>query len=789
MAIPKAFYAYPSHRPDLLQDIRESVEEINRGHSIKITTWEDYEISGKFIIKNILKAIEQCDLFMCDLTYLNPNVLYELGYAIAKEKKIWITLNTAHRDSVKNYKMLRAITTIGYNGYENSDELVKKFYHDSPYRTLTKIDLRPEHAEINSNLIYMKCEINTNESSKIDSIINKSRLPKKMDDPYEGREPLSWYLNLLPNALGTVIHFHNKDTQEDKPLITARKSLIAGLSVGLGKKTILLAHDQFKSPLDFEDVLKTHRNTEECESLFKEWFEPIVNKFNEKSSDHSEFKQEKKALGKLSNLLIGDHVAENENHDLVEYFLETAEYKEALSAQQVLFVGRKGTGKTANLIKIRSEMREDKRNFVVSIQPQGHEFEGVLKIISNLKKGSEQGHLIESVWKFLIYTEIGRQFFEYLDNLPLHYQRTEEEDNFIGFVKTQERIINADFTLRLENVVNNLSSLSAEESMEENRLRVSEYLHETMIKELRNHLGMVLENKEKVTILIDNLDKGWNDSAELESMSQLLSGLLNVVHKVTDEFHKSSYKHVKVNLSLIVFLRSDIYSRLMSFVDERDKVPYKNLSWNEPIMLFRIIENRIDYSNNGVTSPEALWKEYFCENVNGIPLKNFISNLIIPRPRDIIFFFKSALQEAVNKGHATVEEEDFLAAEYAYSEYALSSLFPENGNRVEDLESIFYEFVGEQPILSEERLIECLQNCTSQNIDEVIKILCELTFLGKETQKDIFEYYGGKRPPKIIDKLSDKLAQRNKKSKRYRINPAFYAYLGIEPIETFDQIV
>ncbi|MHA6666784.1 hypothetical protein [Bacillus velezensis] len=87
MAIPKAFYAYPSHRPDLLQDIRESVEEINRGHSIKITTWEDYEISGKFIIKNILKAIEQCDLFMCDLTYLNPNVLYELGYAIAKEKK------------------------------------------------------------------------------------------------------------------------------------------------------------------------------------------------------------------------------------------------------------------------------------------------------------------------------------------------------------------------------------------------------------------------------------------------------------------------------------------------------------------------------------------------------------------------------------------------------------------------------------------------------------------------------------------------------------------------------
>lgn len=119
----------------------------------------------------------------------------------------------------------------------------------------------------------------------------------------------------------------------------------------------------------------------------------------------------------------------------------------------------------------------------------------------------------------------------------------------------------------------------------------------------------------------------------------------------------------------------------------------------------------------------------------------------------------------------------------------MSSLFPENGNRVGDLESIFYEFVGEQPILSEERLIECLKNCTSQNIDEVIKILCELTFVGQETQKGKFEFYGGKRPAKIIDKLSDKLAQRNKNSKRYQINPAFYAYLGIEPVKTFDQII
>ncbi|MEH6960812.1 hypothetical protein, partial [Bacillus altitudinis] len=128
MSIPKAFYAYPSHRADLLQNIREAIKDINKAGSIRITSWEDFGISGKPIIQNILKAIEQCDIFMCDLTYLNSNVLYELGYAIAKEKKIWISLNTSHGNSVKNYKMLRAITTIGFSGYQNSEELVNNFY-------------------------------------------------------------------------------------------------------------------------------------------------------------------------------------------------------------------------------------------------------------------------------------------------------------------------------------------------------------------------------------------------------------------------------------------------------------------------------------------------------------------------------------------------------------------------------------------------------------------------------------------------------------------------------------
>jgi hypothetical protein len=776
----KAFYAYSGHKQDLLEDINEAVRKINEANEITISTWEDLAISGKYIIDNIYKSIDDCDLFMCDLTYLNFNVLYELGYAISKKKKIWITLNTSHAKAAANYKSFNSLTTIGYSGYENSQDLVEIFFSEVPHEYSETIDIKINQVDITKNLIYLKCEKNTTASTRLSTIINKSQIPLKTDDPYEGNQPLNWYLSLLPNALGVVIHFHTRDSEEENPLITARKALVAGLSTGLGIKTLLIAHEPFHAPLDYQDLLKTHSNANECERYFKEWFEPITEGFKGIEEDYVEYKAKQRALGKLSNLIIGDYVAENENQDLIEYFLETAEYKEALSSQQVLFVGRKGTGKTANLIKIKNALSSDKRNFIIPIQPQGYEFEGVLEILTLLKNESEEGHLIESIWKYLIYTEMAKQYFEFLENLPLHRQKTKHEQDFFDYVKKNERFINADFSLRLENIVSKLNKLKQTETLEEQRLKVSEYLHGTMIKDLRDYLGNILQTKEKVTILIDNLDKSWNDNAEIEKLSEFLFGLLNVTHKITEEFQKRSYKHQKINLSLIVFIRSDIFSRIMSFASERDKVPTKHLSWSEPQQLFRVIENRIQYSRSGVTSPDALWNQYFCREIDGIPLRQFVSGLILPRPRDIIYFFKAALQEAVNRGHSKVEEEDFKSAEYSYSEYALQSILPENGGRIDDLESIFYEFAGEKSVITQEQLEYCLNQSSSHETNDLINILCELTFIGKEVHESKFEYYGEKRPQKVTNRLAERLAERESRSVRYQINPAFHAFLGIE---------
>lgn len=87
MPIPKAFYAYSSQKADLVEDIREAVYRINESGSISITTWENLTIGGKFIIKGILEAIDKCDLFICDLTYLNLMYFTNLDTLFPKRKK------------------------------------------------------------------------------------------------------------------------------------------------------------------------------------------------------------------------------------------------------------------------------------------------------------------------------------------------------------------------------------------------------------------------------------------------------------------------------------------------------------------------------------------------------------------------------------------------------------------------------------------------------------------------------------------------------------------------------
>ena len=96
--IPKAFFAYPSSVQNSKESIHDAVPKLNKKGLVSIKPWEACSPGGNFIINTICHAIDEAELFFADLTGLNPNVMFELGYAIAHNKRIWLIMKISASD-------------------------------------------------------------------------------------------------------------------------------------------------------------------------------------------------------------------------------------------------------------------------------------------------------------------------------------------------------------------------------------------------------------------------------------------------------------------------------------------------------------------------------------------------------------------------------------------------------------------------------------------------------------------------------------------------------------------
>src|SRR5262249_2602273 len=134
-----------------------------------------------------------------------------------------------------------------------------------------------------------------------------------------------------------------------------------------------------------------------------------------------------------------------------------------------------------------------------------------------------------------------------------------EEERFCAFVDDNSGLIKNEFTVRMENAIEELCGIHLAEKASEQKKNISEILHDKLLGDLRVYIGKVLRDKKKVVVLIDNLDKAWETRRDLPSLSQFLFGLLNVGENITAQFQKSSSLLQVVDVKLIVFLRSDIF--------------------------------------------------------------------------------------------------------------------------------------------------------------------------------------------------------------------------------------
>ena len=109
------FYAYPSQPNEIGQCIEKAVDEYNRSQSdVRVNTWVQLDIIGHFISTEVLKGIDEADFLIADITKLNFNVTYEIGYAIGKSKRVLLTKNKSIENQELMADKVGIFDTLGY---------------------------------------------------------------------------------------------------------------------------------------------------------------------------------------------------------------------------------------------------------------------------------------------------------------------------------------------------------------------------------------------------------------------------------------------------------------------------------------------------------------------------------------------------------------------------------------------------------------------------------------------------------------------------------------------------
>jgi hypothetical protein len=782
----RAFFAYPFNPPALAETITEAASKINNTHVAIVHPWERMTVTGKNIIQEICREIDRAKIFCAHLTGMNPNVMFELGYAIARNKRIWPVADTSITESKKLFEQFKILSTTGVASYTNSDQIFEAFQRERPYldveKTIFAESIEPTLSKQGGGvLFYVKSQLDTNASVRISKVLKDAQIPLIVDDPQEtGIQPLPWYGQTIYSADAVIVHLLGP-AREGSQVTNIKNAFVAGLAHGFGKPLLMLAESDYVTPLDYRELLFNYRTANEAQRHLEQWVAPVEKSYTAKVLKREQRTGVIRIKVELRDFYvqIGEYLAENEPNSLDNYYVETTAFREALVGTRRVFVGRKGTGKTANFLFLSSTLRRDKNVIVCILQPDGYEIEGLVKLFSRYREHDTKGHVIESLWKFLLLTEIAIATAAEIQGRPLWIERSDDEERVLRLLE-ETSAFRGDFSVRLEQCVKALFDVKAAESVSEQRSGVSEALHETALKTLRSALDDVLCKKDRVAILIDNLDKAWGHEGDLGQLSEFFLGLFSASNQLLNDFSRADSRRKAVNVTAAIFLRSDIFNRIIEVAREPDKIAVTRLMWDDPELLRQVIESRYLAAHPEAVNGAEIWEKYFCTTVKGMPTREYITSRTLPRPRDVVYFVKSAISRAVNRGHGLIEEGDVELAEYEYSVFAIQSIKVENGITLPQLEAVLYEFAGCPVVLPRNRIFKFI---TAAGIPEslhanVLNHLVKLSFLGMEVGPEEFAFSEepGEYKKNVI--LARKM-QQSEDDRRYQIHPAFRAYLEI----------
>lgn len=375
----------------------------------------------------------------------------------------------------------------------------------------------------------------------------------------------------------------------------------------------------------------------------------------------------KDGIIKFSDIEWGEDEARNDD-SLDNYFVEFPGFDDILSGKKRYVVGRKGSGKSAILKKIRLQAESEPCTFYMDISLRDFPLNDFKSL--GEKRLQDKSKYV-SAWEFLLLTEIARLIIS--DNSvngtnELHALKKFLNENFPDEISIAETIT------CLKNNKNKISmgfsAIYADHSEEKGSEVRSSIHYSKAVKKLEDFYRNI-QTDSTFFLLIDELDEGYR--ARDSNLNLVILALLRATDEMFNFFRSCGIKVIPV-----LVLRSDIFDSLEDNDLNKLDDHVLRLNWttneNSPWSLKQIAEKRIEATVKE-RFPEIKAKDYWrlvadedIEN-NGIgknELWQYMCILTFSRPRDIIKLLKYCSK---NIKDAKLTKKDVENAEIEYSDW------------------------------------------------------------------------------------------------------------------------
>ena len=713
----RALFLYPSEPKNISSTIEGAVRLLRlREPTISWLTWREFRPVGQVIFCTICQRMRFSDTAFLDVTTLNFNLMFEIGFALGLGLRLGLLRDTTYQANKREFKELGILENIGYIDFQNSEGLSEALLQVLP--SLRPIPIPPVELNREQPVYVVKSHISNDGQMRLLSVIKNSPLRFRTYDPIED-PPLSVQdaRKQVSSSFGVVGHLLDP-SRVGSSVHNSRTALIAGLGVSLGKTVVLLQEGPAPQPIDYRDLVIPYTDAGQIEGRLASFVQQTLQHRLDTSVVASRPPQ-----GLLEKLDLGDPAAENEIGQLKQYFIPTAQYNEARRGHARLIVGRKGAGKTAIFYGVRDSLPKTPAYLVLDLKPEGHQFTKLREVVLDRMTLGLREHTLTAFWQYLLLCEIVQKV---VDTDYSFAAREPERYSEFEALRTDYRQRMPDDTGDMSERLLRQVNLLASRAVPEDPGAVTAELFSRDIPTLERLVSAYLRHKKEVWLLFDNIDKGWPTLTATAGDVLIVRTLLEAARKLQKQLDQRD-----VDFYCLVFLRNDIYDLLVKNTPDRDKDTAVTVDWDDAEGFKEFVRQRIVTSTDLSGPFDEVWSAAFEQHINTQDAFRYVVERTLMRPRDLLRFLRRAVDVAVNRGNSRVQAEDFVMAETTYSEDLLMSINYEIGDVRQEYLDLLYHFIGDAWAMSRDDVIEKLRDVVGDDhAEDALRLLLWFGFLG-----------------------------------------------------------